>query len=415
MLNKKFLSTVTVLYIEDDMTTLENIYSIFKPLFKKVIIAKNGFQGYQFCMKYKNEIDIIISDITMPELTGIDMLKKIRNAKMSIPIIFASAYQESQFLYEAIKLNISDYLIKPFNIQELLFKIESICHDLYQNKLIIRQKQELKQYLNLVDKVAIISKTDKKGRITFVNDIFCDVAGYSKEELIGQTHNIVRHPDMPKNAFQSLWRDIKEGKIWNGKVKNKAKNGSSYFVNATIMPIYDDLENISGYIGVRFLTTEDENEKREFKKKVMNTIQQNREKELSMMNQLEIMQQKLSKYKHAELMETALENEKKRSKKHYSQVCFYEEELKSQKKTFEEYRHENYQVRLDLNSRIENYKALKKILERKYKEQRIDIQSRDGEIMKLKERIEEQNKTILNLKDVISYRETQLIEAGERL
>lgn len=415
MLNKKFLSTLTLLYIEDDMTTLKNMYSVFKPLFKKVIIAKNGAQGYQFCMKYKDEIDIIVSDINMPELSGLDMLREVRKQKITLPIIFASAYQESKYLYEAIKLNIADYLIKPYNIKELLFKIESICEDLYQTKLIMRQKKELKQYLNMIDKVAIISKTDKKGRITFVNDIFCDVAGYTKEELIGQPHNIVRHPDMPKSAFQSLWSDISQGKSWNGKVKNRAKDNSSYFVNATIMPIYDSLQEISGYIGIRFLTTDDENEKREFKRKVMSTIQENREKETLLQNELQTLRQKLSKFQHAEILESALEKEKKRSEKHYSQVCFFEEELKQKKKDFEEYKSENYRVRVDLNSRIENYKALKKILERKYKEQRIDIQTRDDEIIKLKQRVEEQNKTILNLKDVISFRESQLQESGLKL
>ena len=79
----------------------------------------------------------------------------------------------------------------------------------------------------------IVSETDEKGVITYANDDFCKIAEYSKIELIGKPHNIVRHQDMPKVAFKDLWDTIKAGKIWNGIVKNKTKTGKFYWVNAT--------------------------------------------------------------------------------------------------------------------------------------------------------------------------------------
>ncbi|MEY4503875.1 MAG: hypothetical protein RL154_167 [Pseudomonadota bacterium] len=78
----------------------------------------------------------------------------------------------------------------------------------------------------------ILSETDDKGMITFVSDSFCQVAGYTQIELIGKPHNIVRHPDMPKIAFKGLWDDLRHKGFWRGIVKNLAKNGDYYWVDA---------------------------------------------------------------------------------------------------------------------------------------------------------------------------------------
>ncbi len=84
----------------------------------------------------------------------------------------------------------------------------------------------------------IISRTDLKGNITYVNDIFAKISGYEVEELIGKPHNIIRHPDMPKSVFKDLWDTIKEGKSWEGYVKNLRKDNGYYWVYASISPLY---------------------------------------------------------------------------------------------------------------------------------------------------------------------------------
>ena len=82
----------------------------------------------------------------------------------------------------------------------------------------------------------IVSETDEKGIIIYANDDFCNIAGYSKEELIGKPHNLVRHEDMPKVAFEDLWKTINRGEVWQGFVKNKTKSGGFYWVFATVYP-----------------------------------------------------------------------------------------------------------------------------------------------------------------------------------
>ncbi len=106
----------------------------------------------------------------------------------------------------------------------------------------------------LKDDCAIISTTDKKGKITSCNDEFVEASGYTKEELIGKPHNIIRHPSMPKIAFKDLWETVRKGRPWQGFVKNKRKDGSYYWVKATVTPLI----GTEGYMSVRIKATKEE-------------------------------------------------------------------------------------------------------------------------------------------------------------
>jgi len=97
----------------------------------------------------------------------------------------------------------------------------------------------------------IVSSTDLKGIITYANRTFCKIAGYTKQELTGKNHNIVRHPDMPKAAFKELWDTVKAGKEWTGIVKNLRKDGLYYWVYSHITPIMDNNGKITGYTAAR--------------------------------------------------------------------------------------------------------------------------------------------------------------------
>lgn len=100
------------------------------------------------------------------------------------------------------------------------------------------------------DNVKLVSRTDPGGRITFVNAAFISVSGFSEEELTGAPHNIVRHPDMPKEAFADLWNHLKAGNPWRGLVKNRTKAGDHYWVRADVMPVIEN-GSLAGYVSVR--------------------------------------------------------------------------------------------------------------------------------------------------------------------
>ncbi|WP_084202245.1 methyl-accepting chemotaxis protein [Aeromonas fluvialis] len=104
--------------------------------------------------------------------------------------------------------------------------------------------------VEVAENIQLVSTTDLQGDITYANPDFCKVSGYSLDEMIGQHHNMVRHPDMPKAAFADLWKNLKSGKAWRGIVKNRCKDGGYYWVDAYVTPIYKD-GKVSGYQSVR--------------------------------------------------------------------------------------------------------------------------------------------------------------------
>ncbi|MEA2091168.1 MAG: EAL domain-containing protein [Campylobacterota bacterium] len=114
----------------------------------------------------------------------------------------------------------------------------------------------LAQYKDAVDKSSIFSKADSRGRITYVNDKFCEISGYSRDELLGHNHSIIKDSSTPKALFKEMWNDITKGKVWNGVLKNKKKDGGCYYVNSTIYPIKDESGNFLEYISIRQDITE---------------------------------------------------------------------------------------------------------------------------------------------------------------
>ena len=103
----------------------------------------------------------------------------------------------------------------------------------------------------------LVSSTDIKGKITFVNDEFCEIAGYAREDLLGQPHNLIRHPDVPPAVFADMWTNLKQGNSWLGIVKNRSENGDHYWVSAHVSPLIDG-GKVIGYESVRRKATSDE-------------------------------------------------------------------------------------------------------------------------------------------------------------
>ena len=113
-----------------------------------------------------------------------------------------------------------------------------------------RNQSVINEEVTFAEHEELVSTTDLRGIITYANDIFCEVAGYTADELVGKNHNMVRHPDMPKAAFKDLWTALEAGKNWRGAVKNRCKDGRYYWVDAYVTPIFDN-NNLVGYQSVR--------------------------------------------------------------------------------------------------------------------------------------------------------------------
>ncbi|MEA3554413.1 MAG: sensor domain-containing diguanylate cyclase [Campylobacterota bacterium] len=142
---------------------------------------------------------------------------------------------------------------------ELSLNYEQILKD--ETNFVNDHSNLLNEYKKAVDISSILSKTNPKGLITYVNDKFCEVSGYSRSELIGKPHSLIRHPNMPSTVFKELWDTIKSKKAWNGIITNMKKDGRKYVVDSTIVPILDIDGDIVEYIALRHDVTEFEQTK----------------------------------------------------------------------------------------------------------------------------------------------------------
>ena len=265
--NKDFfhnLKKLSLLYVEDDENTREELVYFLQNKVDNLYVAKNGQEGFELFEKYQP--DLIITDIQMPVMNGTKMIKLIKQINPNIPIIIVTAFNDTDYLFEAIKLNVTNYLTKPLN----LFALSDVLSNISKNINLEKENKEvynsLKQYKDIVDERSIISKTDINGLITYVNEPFEKISGYKKEEIIGKYHNVLNHKDNDKSIFEDMWNCIKnEKKSWQGRLKNISKNGEEYYIDMIIKPILDLDGNILEFISLSNDITDLENTKEYFK------------------------------------------------------------------------------------------------------------------------------------------------------
>lgn len=254
------------------------------------IIDKNTYLFYQFCDCY---ISVIEWRATISECQiKIDFLQLLNNYNVTVADLFTLVFKLKNAIEQVIfeNGNLSYALQSEINTLTL-----QMANDLASNfEAIISSNQNYKsensnlltEYKKAVDLSNIVSKTNPKGIITYVNDKFCEISGYTRDELIGKPHNIIRHPDMPREAFKELWDTIKMKKSWSGVVTNMKKDGGQYIVDTTVIPILDVDGDVVEYIAIRHDITELEETKQQLRN--INKAMKNKVDELySMTNTLE--------------------------------------------------------------------------------------------------------------------------------
>jgi PAS domain S-box-containing protein len=281
--NKSFLKSDRVEFIK--LIAMQELYL-------------NKFYNYapqKFIQYYKN-------NMSFPELKILTQIReKIVNAES-----YQSLEANPRFWLEnmTIKVNklkkVSDFIGNSIseNIeQDYEISFSKYLYYLFLNFLLlivlgsigivfIKNIQKERRKRLLLEKYVINSTTDIKGNITYVSEAFCRISGYSEKELLGKSHNIVRHPDMPASIFEEIWKTIQKKKIWSGRIKNLKKDGSSYWVYATIEPLLDTKGYIQGYAAVRIDITSSIS----LEQRIINEVEKNRQKDKTMLQQSKLAQ-----------------------------------------------------------------------------------------------------------------------------
>ena len=244
MLDKKRFKELNILYVEDDAITLKKICSILSRTFKNVFSASNGKEALDYYQT--NAIDIIISDINMPIMNGLDMAKEIRLLNNEIPIILTTARTETNFMIEAIDLNVSSYILKPINMDTLIDKI----YECGEKILIKNTRKLLDQYKSVVDESSIVVKFDYNGKITFINHQYSLLSGYCIDEVKNNYFNFNTQTDMNPNVFLNILETIKDKVKWSGKLICRSKDDLRYILDMTIVPILNFDNSIQEFISI---------------------------------------------------------------------------------------------------------------------------------------------------------------------
>jgi PAS domain S-box-containing protein len=203
------------------------------------------------------EPDVLLLDVRLPGLCGTELAAVLRDQEpyAHLPIVFLSAENDMHKKLPALNLGGDDFLLKPVEPAYLLATVTARARRSRQNSATTeRLKHTLyeweREHLTL-DQHAIVSIADASGRITYVNNKFCEISGYTREELLGQNHRIVKSDRHSAEFFRKMWRTIAAGRLWQGEVCNRRKDGGLYWVESTITPFLDADGRPYQYVSIR--------------------------------------------------------------------------------------------------------------------------------------------------------------------
>jgi PAS domain S-box-containing protein len=238
---------------------------LFKDLFDLYIVDQNGY----FLLHPESEKSwsgiletghrypgLTLGSITLDEVQKFDHVYAYLLTGTRSPIyLMAKAKEEILTLNRnEIRKNVTKvlFIVLLFSVTTALI-VSSVLSKIYRT--LQERNLQLQEALDILDEHIIYSETDLQGNITAASTAFAKISGYSKEELIGRPHSIIRHPENPPELYESMWNTISAGKTWQCEMKNFSKEGETYYVYTTVKPKYDLKGNHIGYISVRFDTT----------------------------------------------------------------------------------------------------------------------------------------------------------------
>jgi PAS domain S-box-containing protein len=249
--DKKLLKRLKVLYVEDDTSIRNELSSLLSNFFDNVYTADDGRSGLELYAKKQDDIDVIIADINMPKLNGIEMIEKIREFDKNVPVIFATAYSDNDFLIGAIKLKVFEYIIKPIDIRKLMAVLTDLATIIYHDFLLNQQNKELKKFKDILNSNNIVVRTNKNMKISFVNNLFCEITGFDKKELIGEELDYLKHPDVNPKIYTKIHSYVLHNKQFKGELKNITKDGNFYISDTSVISTLNDAGEVTGCLMIQ--------------------------------------------------------------------------------------------------------------------------------------------------------------------
>ena len=410
-LNEKLFKKLNILYVENDEKVKELFSHTLNKLFNKVFLCSDGLDALEKFTQQKNtpeKIDVILSEYSIPSLNGLELLFKIRDINKNIPFIFITQETDIDLLLNSLRYDVTDYFFKPINENEILKKIEEACIARQYEDEILNYQNEIEEYLELINKVAIVYAFDTNKKMIYVNDFFIELSKYDKDDILGQDYRSFFHYEMPRPIIEEQSLTLENGNKWQGKIKYLTSIDSTFYTNCTIIPVFDENKEIKKYVSVNFLTTKEENSKREFKKKVHFDLQETKKIYTVAQRKIDELTNILSSFTDYDEFKESLKKEQKESQESFIKLEELEKKVKRVKDKYE-------LLTVGINKKITQISLM--ISEMKGVEERTnkkiinvtdDIKAKDVLITRIEEEIGIKGSKISDLEDVLEYRKTQI-------
>jgi len=252
LLMKKVVVPYRVLLVDNDTRFLEYCAKVLGSAGIVVETLSRPLEGLDVLVKFKP--DVVVMDVYMPECSGPELVQVIRHDDTwaLTPIIFLSAELDINNQLTAMEYGADDFLVKPVRNKKLIAMVIAMAKRARKNiflheniKNVLRESDFQLVTMNQHD---IVSTTDVGGHITSVNEKFCEISGYSREELLGGDHRVLKSGYHVDSFYKELWRTISQGHVWHGTICNRKKNGEEYWVESTIVPFLDDKSEPYKYV-----------------------------------------------------------------------------------------------------------------------------------------------------------------------
>ena len=244
------LKNISLLIVDDSKDALETLSFTLKDYVKTLYTASDGEEGL---FTYStNEIDIVLSDIQMPNMDGFVMSRKIREIKNEQSIILMSAFDDKDYLFKAISLDINKYIMKPIiDVISLINTLENLASDILMKQHLEFQNFQLEQQKNIIDKYVLQTTSDLDGNIIDVSQACVDLTGFTREELIQNNHCPFKISNYKEPQIKDLWETISNDEVWKGELKNVKKNGHHFWVTTIVSPLFDSRGKKIGYSAIK--------------------------------------------------------------------------------------------------------------------------------------------------------------------
>ncbi|MGM0633628.1 MAG: response regulator [Pseudomonadota bacterium] len=244
-----------ILIVDDQTVLLEAYTRVLEEVGMEVLGEPDPMNTIKVTTEY--DPDVVLLDMTLPLVSSVDIAATLREKhdRPHMPILFLSNEDNEHYRLQALNLGADDFLIKPVSPDHLVAAVTARAqrsrHSRQQRARLQRTLYQLEREHTAVDEHAIVSVADRHGNITYVNDRFCEISAYTREELMGKNHRIIRSNQHGPDFYQDLWRTISAGRVWSGDICNQRKDGTHYWVASTITPFLDENHIPYQYVSIR--------------------------------------------------------------------------------------------------------------------------------------------------------------------